>query len=228
MSAANRAKFVVIEGTDGSGKGTQARLLASYLKKKKIPFELFDFPQYGKTSAYFVEKFLRGEYENSGKDSAKRNSIFFALDRFDASEKIREAINSGKFVLANRYLASNMGHQGARMNSRRERKAYFKWLYELEYEIFGIPKPDLNVFLHVPVKISKELILKKEAREYLKGGKKDIHERDDDHLKRAERVYLELIDLFPKDFQRIDCAPKGKLLSIEDVHALILERLSPL
>lgn len=225
---ANKGKFIVIEGTDGSGKGTQAKLLANYLKRKRIPFQLFDFPQYGKPSAYFVEKFLRGEYQKAYKDNAKRNSLFFALDRFEASADIRAALNAGKFVLANRYVASNMGHQGARMKTRRERKAYFKWLYELEYEIFGIPKPDLNVFLYVPMKISRELILKKEARDYLKGGKMDIHERDDAHSKKAEKVYLELIDLFPRDFSKIDCAPRGKLLSIEDVHALILEKLSPL
>ena len=92
----------------------------------------------------------------------------------------------------------------------------------------GIHKPDVNIFLHVPAEIGHKLVLKKAQRGYLKGKKRDIYEDSMDLLKQAEKIYLEMVKTFPHDFEKIECAPRAKLLSIEKIHGMILERLSPL
>ena len=97
--------------------------------------------------------------------------MFYALDRFDASEKkLKKWLTDGTAVIANRYVGSNMGHQGGKMSDGKKRKDFFKWLYDLEYGICGIPRPDLNIILHMPAEIAQELVDKKAAREYI-GGK---------------------------------------------------------
>jgi dTMP kinase len=215
--------FIVLEGTDGSGKTVQFRRLIRKLKARGFKYQTVDFPQYGKPSAYFVEQYLTGKYGSWREVGPYRTSLFYALDRYDASEKIREALSQGKIVLANRYFASNLGHQGAKIRDAHQREKFFKWIYHLEYDILGIPKPDLNLFLHVPAKISYQLVAKKGKREYLKGKKRDIHEKDIKHLKQAEKSYLQAIKLFPKDFKIIECVSNGKLLSINKVAEKIWE-----
>lgn len=209
--------FIVLEGTDGSGKTVQFEHLLKRLKKEGYKCQTVSFPQYGQPSAYFVEQYLTGKYGGWREVGPYRASIFYALDRYAASFKIRKALKQGKIVLANRYFASNLGHQGAKMNNRQERCRFFEWVYQLEFKILGIPKPDLNIFLHLPAKISYQLVAKKGAREYLHGKKRDIHEKDIQHLKQAEEAYLDAIKLFPKDFVIIECAPQGQLLSINEI-----------
>ena len=214
-----KGKFIVLEGTDGSGKGVQFRRLIKKLKKEKKKIAIFDFPQYKSPSSYFVTEYLNGRYGSIDKNGPYKASIYYAVDRFDASFKIREAIDKGKIVLANRYVGSNMGHQGAKIKTLSQRKKYFNWLYNLEFEIFNIPKPDLSNLLHVPAQVAQKLVdnKKKEERAYLKGKKRDIHEIDLNHLKKAEKVYLEIVDLFPKEFKKISCMNGSILLSKDDI-----------
>lgn len=212
-----RGLFIVLEGTDGSGKTVQFNYLLKKLKKENFQCQTVDFPQYGQPSAYFIEQYLNGKYGGWQEVGPYRASLFYALDRYQAAKKIRKALSQDKIVLANRYFGSNLGHQGAKINDYRKRKKFFKWVYNLEYNILGIPKPDLNLFLHVPSKISYQLVAKKGRREYLKGKKRDIHEKDIKHLKQAEQSYLQAIKLFPKDFKIIECVSDGKLLSKEKI-----------
>jgi len=222
--------FIVIEGTDGSGKGTQTKLLLDRLQREGFPVASFDFPQYHKPSSQLVRNYLQGEYGTKPEDvSPKQASLFYAVDRFDAAPAIRKALGENKVVVANRYVASNMGHQGAKFSDDRKRMAFFKWLDELEYHIFNIPQPDINIILHVPAAVAQKLVdLKKgKEREFLEGKKRDLHEGDLTHLERAEKVYLQLAELFPKKFQLIECAPKGKLFSLESVHGKIWQKIKP-
>ncbi|MGC9049030.1 MAG: dTMP kinase [Patescibacteria group bacterium] len=212
-----RGLFIVSEGTDGSGKTVQLERLFKRLKKKGFKCQTITFPQYGQSSAYFIEQYLTGKYGGWREVGPYRASLFYALDRYQAAQKIKKALSQGKIVLANRYFASNLGHQGAKINNYQKRKEFFKWIYNLEYNILGIPKPDLNLFLHVPAKISYQLVAKKGKREYLRGKKRDIHEKDIKHLKRAEQSYLQAIKLFPKDFKIIECVSNDKLLSIDEI-----------
>ncbi len=217
MTKRKEGLFIVLEGTDGSGKTVQFRRLLGKLKKQGFKCQTVDFPQYGRPSAYFVEQYLTGKYGGWHKVGPYRASLFYALDRHEASAKIKKALSQGKIVLANRYFGSNLGHQGAKIQNNRKRKKFFKWIYNLEYNILGIPKPDLNLFLHVPAKISYQLVAKKGEREYLKGKKRDIHEKDIKHLKQAEQSYLQAIKLFPKDFKVIECIENNNLLSIDEI-----------
>lgn len=218
-----RGVFIVIEGTDGSGKATQAALLAERLKKHKQPLAQFDFPQYFKSSSDFVKAYLQGRYGGINEVSPKKASLLYALDRFEAAQDIRAALKSGKVVLANRYIGSNLGHQGAKIRSAEERLKYFMWDMDLEYGILEIPRPNLNIILRVPARLAQRLVDEKRGSEraYTKGKKRDLHEANLAHLLQAERTYSELIRFFPDDFTLIDCAPNGTLLSVEEIHELI-------
>jgi dTMP kinase len=222
--------FIVLEGTDGSGKGTQFRLLVERLKKEGVKHATFDFPQYGKPSAYFVEQYLRGSYKGISAVGPKKGSLFYALDRFAASDELRDALAKGKVILSNRFTASNMGHQGAKMKKTKERVEFYTWLDELEFKILGIPRPTLNIILHVPAAVAQKLVDKKGAgeRKYVGGAKRDIHEKNLSYLKKSEQTYVEMAQLFPKQFTLIECVEHGQLLSIERIQELIWKRVSSL
>jgi len=222
-----RGTFIVIEGTDGSGKGTQFKLLRERLQAAGYDVETFDFPQYDEPSSYFVRQYLNGKYGNSQEIGPYTASLFYALDRYEASSKIREALDKGKIVLSNRFTGSSMGHQGAKFRNAEERRGYFIWLDHLEFEMLRIPRPDANFVLRVPADIADELIDKKEQRAYTT-KKRDIHESDLKHLEQSVAVYDDMCQLFPKDFQRIDCVRNDKLLDVETVQHLLWEKVSPL
>lgn len=209
-------RFIVIDGTDGTGKTTQIKLLAETLETTGYTHEQFDFPQYGQPSAVMLEKYLKGEF---GDLNAKAASILYAVDRFDASAKIRTMLAEDKIVLTNRYVTSNAGHQGGKIPDQADRVEFYKWLNDLEFGIFHIPKPDLNIILHVPVEKSLELIRKGHET---KGTKPDLHDQDLDHLKRAEQVYLEMAELFPNTFL-IECVENNELLPPARIHAKVWE-----
>lgn len=219
--------FIVIEGTDGSGKGTQFKLLADYLTSQGHDVATFDFPQYDKPSSYFVKKYLNGDYGTADEIGPYTASLFYALDRYEAAPAIREALAQGKVVLANRFTGSNMGHQGTKFVHAEERRGYFIWLDNLEYEMLKIPRPTMSLVLRVPAEVAQTLVDQKETRSYT-DKKRDIHEADLSHMQRAVAVYDDLCQLFPKDFQRIDCVRGGELLPIETIHELVRQKLEPL
>lgn len=221
MKKLKKGKFIVIDGTDGSGKATQTDLLVKKIKKSGQKVEVFDFPQYGKKSAGLVEEYLNGKYGSAQEVGPYRASIFYACDRYDASFKIRKYLKEGRVVISNRYVTANMGHQGGKIINPKERKKYFDWLYELEYKIFGIPKPDLNIILHVDAAIAQKLVGRKGARSYIKGkNKRDLHEGDLKHLRDAERVYLEIAKSLP-NFRLIKCTEEQNIMTRGKISELV-------
>ncbi len=210
-------KFIVIEGTDGSGKTEQFKVLLQRLRKNDFKVETVDFPQYNKPSSYFIKQYLSGFYGDWRDVGAHKASLFYALDRYEASFKIREWLKCGKLVLSNRYVGSNLGHQGLKIKDQKNRRKFFKWIEDLEYGTLSIPKPDLNIFLHMPAEIAYFLIKKRKKKEYLKNKKRDIHEKDLSHLKQAEKIYLEVAKIFRNDFKTIECVERGRLLSIQEI-----------
>ena len=219
----NKGKFIVIEGTDGSGKGTQVKLLAEKLKSLDAPFEMTDFPQYGNPSSFFVEKYLRGEYGTAENVGAYTGSLFYALDRYDRSFDIKQWLAEGKHVISNRYVSANMGHQAGKIDDLKERDTYLEWLADLEYKMLGSPKPDATIFLFVPPEIGQQLVDQKATRQYT-DKKRDIHEADLDHLKKASEAYLYVAKKF--GWITIECAPNEKMMSIEEVEKLIWKEVS--
>ncbi len=215
----NYGKFIVIDGTDGSGKATQSQLLTQRLFNAGLQVELADFPQYNTKSAGLVEEYLSGKYGTPEEVGPYRASIFYACDRYDASFKIKKWLAEGKVVISNRYVTANMGHQGGKIDNKSERKAFFEWLYRIEYELFDIPKPDLNIILHVEANISQKLSQTRTKIDWA-GKTNDIHQDDLNHLKNAEKVYSEIADSFP-NFSLIKCTRDGQILTREEINDLI-------
>jgi dTMP kinase len=212
--------FIVIDGTDGSGKATQLKILSEKLQTLGYQVETADFPRYGQKSAGLVEEYLAGNFGSATEVGPYRGSVFYAVDRYAASFEIRRWLAEGKIVISNRYVAANLCHQGGKIKDNKERSEYFKWLDNLEYNIFNIPRPDLNLILHVPAAVAQGLA---EARAKQTGlAKQDIHETDLQHLEDAERVYLEVANTFP-GFTLVECAQDGQIMPIEKIAEKVLE-----
>lgn len=223
----HQGTFIVIEGTDGSGKGTQFKRLVARLESEGYDVATFDFPQYDQPSSYFVREYLNGKYGTADAVGPYTGSLFYALDRYEAAPKIRQALAEGKVVLANRFTGSNMAHQGTKFANAEQRKGYFIWLDNLEFQMLGIPRPDQSIVLRVPAEIAQQLVDQKDERSYT-DKKRDIHEADLRHLQRAVEVYDDLCHLFPKDFLRIDCVRSGKLMNIDQVEDMVWHTVQPL
>lgn len=219
--------FIVIEGTDGSGKGTQFALLRDKLAADGYDVATFDFPQYDQPSSYFVRQYLNGNYGTAEEVGPYTSSLFYALDRYEVAQQIRSALQEGKVVLANRFTGSSMAHQGTKFHHAEERRGYFIWLDNLEFQMLGIPRPDRSFVLRVPADIAQRLVDQKGERSYT-SKKRDIHEADLNHLNRSVEVYDDLCQLFPKDFTRIDCIRGDKLLDVDTIHKLLHKTIEPL
>jgi len=217
-----KGTFIVIDGLDGTGKGTQTKLLIERMKKEGYSVETKDFPQYGQKSAGPVEEYLNGKYGTSKEVGPYRGSILYAVDRYDASFEMRKWLKDGTNVVCNRYVSANLAHQGGKIDNQAERQKYFDWNTSLEYDLFEIPKPDVNIFLHLAPEIAQTLVDKKGHRDYIGGSKRDIHEADLDHLKDTEKVFLQLTEIMP-NAHLVKCAPENKLLSRETIHEMIWE-----
>lgn len=218
-----KGKFIVIEGTDGSGKATQTALLIEHLKKENKEVEATDFPQYQNFSGAFVAKYLRGEYGTAEEVGPFRGSIFYAVDRYDKSFDIKKWLKEGKIVVSNRYVSANMGHQAGKIKNKKKRDEYLGWLANLEYEIFEIPKPDMTILLYVPPEIGQKLVDEKAKRDYTHGKKRDIHEADIDHLKNAAEAYLYVAKKYR--WKVINCVDGDRLLSREEIHKMIFNEI---
>lgn len=216
--------FIVIDGTDGSGKATQTTLLVDRLRRENRRVETISFPQYGTKSSGMVEEYLSGKYGSAEEVGAERASIFYAVDRFDASKKIQNWLDEGAVVVSDRYVGSNMGHQGSKIQDPEKRRAFFTWNTHLEHELFQIPRPTVNIVLHVPT----EIAMKRTAGRISKHGlTKDIHEADQHHLQAAEAAYIDLTKQFP-EFKLVECVDPDHELTPEEVHERVWNVISPL
>jgi dTMP kinase len=219
-----RGKFIVIEGSDGSGKSTQFELLYNYFISQGQEVVRYKFPQYDNPSSYFSVSYLNGKYGDANELGAYKPSLFYALDRFDASYAIRRDLEEGKVVLCDRYVGSNMAHQGQKIHNEKERRAYFDWVYNLEFNILGIPQPDINIVLLMPPEIAHKLMAQREKRSYTT-KQHDIHEADLNHLERAVATYQELCTLYPETFTAIHCTQQNTLRAIDEIHYEIAQSL---
>ncbi len=221
--------LIVFEGTDFSGKSTQINLLLKRFDEKGISYRVLDFPNYSTPTGQIVRRYLDNEFGSANNVPAKIASIFFAEDRFASKPIIEKSLNEVDVTILDRYVESNMGHQGGKIRNPEERKAFFEWLNELEYGNFKLPKPDAVIFLYMPhlmgLKLKEERIRKSENHP----GKEDGHEASIEHLKNAEESYLQLADLY--GWIKIDCAPDGTFNSLrtpEDISQEVFKKVEEL
>lgn len=216
-----KGKLIVIEGTDCSGKETQTNLLLERLKKDNIKAYEFSFPNYNSPTGRIIAGPYLGKddvqegffSEGATKVDPKVAALYYAADRKYNIDKIDFLLNNGANVILDRYIYSNMAHQGGKITNKKDREDVYKWLEKLEFDLLELPKPDIAIFLHMP--IEQSTILKKN-RDSL-----DEHEKDINHLKGAEKAYKELADRY--NMYIVECVKDENIRSINDISDDIYE-----
>ena len=214
-------KLIIFEGLDGSGKGTQTKLTADHLRQRGADLRQITFPNYESNSSALVKMYLAGEFGEHPDDvNAYAASTFYAVDRFASYQRVwKNDYASGGLILSDRYTTSNAVHQGGKLEGK-AREEFFSWLYDLEFNRMGLPKPDLVLWLDMPVEIAETLMRRRERDTSTKA---DIHERDDGYLHKCREVAQQAADYF--GWTRVSCVRDGKLRSIEDIHEELYARV---
>lgn len=207
-------KLIVIEGTDGSGKSTQFRLLTDRLTAENHDFQQLVFPQYSEPSSALIRMYLNGAFGSNPSDvNAYAASTFYAVDRYASYKKVwGEWYENGGLVVSDRYTTSNAVHQASK-EPESKREAFLKWLYELEYEHMGLPRPDLTIYLDVPTDFTEKLL---RSREQNTNTRADIHEADTSYLATCRKMGREAASFY--GWTVIECVKDGKMRSMEDIH----------
>lgn len=207
-----KAKIIVLDGTDGSGKETQTKLLKENLEKRGFKVKHISFPNYEDDSSIFVKRYLNGDY---GSDPNAINpylaSTFYSLDR--ANLFLTEELDEYDYLLFDRYTTSNIIHQASKIKDKEERYKFINWLEDFEYNKLGLPRPDSIFYLSIDPEITNQLITKRNL-------KKDIHEKNTDYQKSCYTTAKELSDEL--NWITIDCAKDDNLRTIEDIQEEIL------
>lgn len=210
-------KLIIIEsGSDASGKATQTQKLYERLIQEGYNVKKVEYPNYESESSALVKMYLRGDFGDKATDvDPYISSTFFAVDRY-ASYKMQweEFYKAGGIILADRYTTSNMVHQASKMD-KEDRDKYLDWLFDYEFNLYKIPKPDCVVFLDVPVEYSKKL-MENRNNKITGESKKDIHESDIEYLSKSYNNSLYIANKY--NWNKINCIKKDELRSIEDIH----------
>ena len=217
-------KLFVIDGTDGSGKQTQLAKLKERLELENIDYREVSFPNYDSPSSSLVKMYLSGEFgENSNEISPYVASTFYAADRYATFKKgLEEYYNNGGVIIADRYTTANMVHQAGKIQDKVEREKFLDWLWDFEFNLYGLPVPTKSFFLNMPPEYAMKLMEGRENK-FTKEQKKDIHERDKDHIKNAYNAACDLVDKY--DWYEVKCIKDDEIRSIEDIHEEIYNEI---
>ena len=207
-------KLIVIEGTDGSGKSTQFRLLTEAVERAGYSFRKLVFPQYAEESSALIRMYLGGQFGDKPSDvNAYAASAFYAVDRYASYKKVwGEWYENGGLVLSDRYTTSNAVHQASK-EPEENRGEFLRWLYEFEYDKLGLPRPDLTIYLDVPTAYTEKLM---RSREAATGTQADIHEQDLSYLATCRRMGRAAAEYY--GWTVIHCVRDGEMRSIDDIH----------
>ena len=210
-------KLIVFEGTDGSGKSTQFDLVRQRLEREQIGFRWLRYPRYDKESSALIRMYLGGQFgSDPGAVNAYAASTFYAVDRYASYlQDWKQDYEAGGIFLADRYTTSNAVHQGGKLPEG-ERENFYNWLYELEYDRMGLPRPDRVILMDMPIELTRQLMRK---RENSTNTQADIHEQNLEYLRQCRESALEAARHY--GWTVISGARDGSLRSIEDIHAEI-------
>ena len=210
-------KLFVIDGTDGSGKQTQFDLLKKHLDEEGVEYKTVSFPNYDSPSSSLVKMYLSGEFGENAKDvSPYVASTFYAADRYATFQKeYKKFYENGGVILADRYTTANMVHQAGKICDEAEREKFLNWLFDLEFNLYGLPIPNKVFFLNMPPEKVKELIKNRENK-FTHDAKKDIHERDEKHLQDAYNAACSLVDKYK--WNEVKCVKNNEIRTREDIH----------
>lgn len=216
----DKGKIIVLEGLDGCGKSTQLSLLADRLSGNGVRTRLVSFPNYDSPGGRLVSGYLGGEIPCEGETGAYAASSFYAIDRYISySADWRRDYDSGSVIVSGRYTTSNAIYQMTKLADN-EREAYLNWLWDYEYNRLGLPRPDLVLFLDMPVEVSQRLL---SSRYNGDEGKKDIHERDIEFMRKCRESAM-----FTSEkcgWSIIECSDGERPLPIEEIHNSITEKI---
>ena len=219
--------LIVIEGLDGAGKSTQVGLLQDYFKRNNKPYTYLHFPR--TDSAVYgdlIARFLRGELGNNNEVNPYLVALIYAGDRADAKAQLLTWLNEGTNIILDRYVYSNIAYQRAKLNEPAKQTELKKWILDTEFGYFGLPMPDMNIFLDVPFSFTERKlkgIRTGESRTYL-NGQRDIHEEDLDFQKKVRAIYLSLEQ--EETFTKILCTgDEDSMLSPEVIFDKIIQKL---
>ena len=226
-----KGRLIVIDGSDGTGKATQTKLLVDRLRKESIPVETLDFPQYeGNLFGKLIGECLSGLHGDFIGLDPKIASVLYAADRYESKQKIEKWLAAGKVVVLDRYVSANQMHQGGKIRNTKERKQFLQWLDQMEHGVFGLPRPDIILYLALPVEITLKLLQEKQLaakKKYLTKGTRDQAESNVKHLLDAQQSALKLIQA-SNAWKKIICSNKKGILPREDIHEKIWSIVEPL
>jgi len=215
-------KLIVIEGTDGSGKSTQFQRLTERLQSEGHAFRQLVFPQYSEPSSALIRMYLGGEFGTNPSDvNAYAASVFYAVDRYASYKKAwGEWYENGGLIVSDRYTTSNAVHQTSKEPEERQPE-FLKWLYDLEYDRLGLPRPDLVIYLDVPTDFTEKMMRR---REEATNTHADIHEQDLNYLATCRRTGKAAADYY--GWKVVQCVRDGTMRSIEDIHEEIYRHVA--
>ena len=219
-----KGKLIVFEGTDGSGKATQSKLLYERLRREGTDCRKLDFPRYGEKSAALVELYLSGAFGAQPSDvNAYAASTFFSVDRYASYKQDWGAYyEDGGLLIADRYTTSNAVHQASKLPDG-EREAFLDWLFDFEYRLLGLPEPSAVFYLDVPTETTEKLMREREQATHTAA---DIHEADEAYLRACHENARKIAQRCA--WQCVSCAENGAMRSIEDIHEEIYRRAAAL
>lgn len=215
-------KLIVIEGTDGSGKSTQFRLLTDRLESEQVKFQKLVFPQYSEPSSALIRMYLGGEFGKSPSDvNAYAASAFYSVDRYASYRKVwGKWYEEGGLVVSDRYTTSNAVHQASK-EPENKREDFLNWLYDFEYDKLGLPRPDLVIYLDVPTDFTEKMLRHRESETNTHA---DIHEQDMQYLATCRRMGRAAAEHY--GWTVIRCVRDGAMRSIEDIHEEIYRHVA--
>ncbi len=213
-----KGTLIVLDGGDGAGKATQASLLVSRLRSEGYSVETLDFPQYTQnTFGALLRECLDGKRGDFMATDPRVASTLYAADRFESKPKLEQWLEEGKVVVLDRYVSSNMLHQGAKIDDPEALGAFLGWLDHMEHSVFGIPRPDVIVYLDVPVGVRVAMKARAVAEQKHGAVTEDLAERDLEHQKAAEERAQRIVKE-KNNWQQVCCAAEGEIRSREAIH----------